>query len=513
MSGEAAAGHPELGGRFRRGLGLSLLNTLLSRLGTFLLGVLLARLLAPEDFGLYAAALVVQSLLLTFNDLGAAASVVRHSGDVRPLLPTAWTVAVCGGTAAFALCLVIAPALATGLGSPQATDIVRLLSANVFLDGFAAVPGALLTRELRQASRLVADLSGVVVNLACTGALALAGFGAWALAIGHVSGTLVVVVLLLCVSKQLPHFGFSRAHFGEVAGYGITVVASGMVIVLANAVPQVVTGSLLGATALGFFYLANNVANWPVSIVSTTVERVALATFSRARDRGVDLNVAAGEVVGLVGIAVLPGGLALAILSGPIVQVVYGSAWAPAAFVLSALAIAAVARVLTDLAFHLLLAVGAPLSSALIQLSWLVALIPATVVAALFWGVVGIGWAQAAVAVVVAIPVHAYGLRRAGVSLGALAKGLAYPALAGVLAVAGLLAIRALAPDPLLDVALGGALTAAIVGVGWYARRHHIDRALNGANPIDQSQPSGQGSTLTDSSTSAVDNKPTLERS
>ncbi|WP_086789910.1 lipopolysaccharide biosynthesis protein, partial [Crossiella equi] len=386
---------PELAGRFRRGLGLSLLNTMLSRLGTFALGVLLARLLVPEDFGLYATALVVQSLLLTFNDLGAAASVVRHSGDVRPLLPTAWTVAVCGGTAAFALCLVLAPALATGLGSPGATDIVRLLSANVFLDGFAAVPGALLTRELRQASRLVADLCGVVVNLGLTCGLALAGFGAWALAVGHVSGTLVVVVLLLFVTRQWPRFGFDREHFREVGRYGITVVASGILIVMANALPQVVTGSFLGATALGFFYLANNVANWPVSIVSTTVERVALATFSRARDRGVDLDRAAGEVVGLVGIAVVPGGLALAILAGPIVEVVYGSDWAPAAHVLSGLAIAAVARVLADLAFHLLLAVGAPLSSALIQLWWLLALVPATVAAALVWGLVGISWAQA----------------------------------------------------------------------------------------------------------------------
>ncbi|WHT21100.1 oligosaccharide flippase family protein [Crossiella sp. CA-258035] len=481
MSTDGGIGQAELGGRFRRGLGLSLLNTLLSRLGTFLLGVLLARLLAPEDFGLYAAALVVQMLLLTFNDLGAAASVVRHSGDVRPLLPTAWTVAVCGGTTAFALCLVAAPALAAGLGSPQATDIVRLLAANVFLDGFAAVPGALLTRELRQASRLVADLSGVVVNLALTGALALSGFGAWSLAIGHVSGTAVVVVVLLFVSRQWPRFGFDREHFGEVGRYGVTVVASGMVIVLSNAVPQVVAGSILGATALGFFYLANNVANWPVSIVSTTLERVALATFSRARDRGVDLNLAAGEVVGLVGIAVLPGGLALAILSGPIVEVVYGSAWAPAAHVLSALAIAAVARVLTDLAFHLLLAVGAPLSSALVNVSWLVALVPATVAAAMVWGLVGIGWAQAVVAFVVAVPVHAWRLHRAGISLAALAKGLAYPALAGLLAVAGLLAIRAFADSPLLDVALGAALTAAVVGVGWYTRRHHIDRALNGA--------------------------------
>ncbi|WP_030104565.1 oligosaccharide flippase family protein, partial [Actinoalloteichus caeruleus] len=61
-----------LGARVRRGLGLSLANTLLSRVGTFAMGIVLARLLAPDEFGVYAAALVVQHLLLAVNDLGAA---------------------------------------------------------------------------------------------------------------------------------------------------------------------------------------------------------------------------------------------------------------------------------------------------------------------------------------------------------------------------------------------------------------------------------------------------------
>ncbi|WP_157163139.1 oligosaccharide flippase family protein, partial [Actinoalloteichus spitiensis] len=86
-----AAGHPGeqgdggggLGARVRRGLGLSLANTLLSRVGTFAMGIALARLLAPDEFGAYAAALVVQNLLLAVNDLGAAAAVVRQPGSGR----------------------------------------------------------------------------------------------------------------------------------------------------------------------------------------------------------------------------------------------------------------------------------------------------------------------------------------------------------------------------------------------------------------------------------------------
>ncbi|MFB9909146.1 oligosaccharide flippase family protein [Allokutzneria oryzae] len=482
MSGNApeveAAPQAGLAGRFKRGLWLSLLNTLLSRLGTFAMGIVLARLLAPEEFGLYATALVVQGLLLTFNDLGAAASVVRRSGDVRPLLPTAWTMSVLGGIVAFGACAVSAPALSSALGSPHATEIVRFLAINVLLDGFAAVPGAMLTRELAQARRLVADLAGSVLNLALTGTLAFLGHGAWSLAIGHVSGTALVVVLLVALSGQWPRFGFSKEHFAEVGGYGASVVASSILVMLAQSVPQVVTGSVLGATALGFFYLANNVANWPVSIVSTTVERVALATFSRAREHGSDLDRAAAGVIGLVGVAVMPGGVALALLAEPIVDVVYGAQWGPAAMVLAGLAVAAVGRVFADLAFHLLLAVGAPLSSALIQLWWLLTLVPATVVAARLWGLAGIGWAQAAVALLVAVPVHAWGLRKAGIRVSSLVRGIVPPSLSAAATGGGLVLVRAFSPSPLLSVVLGGVLTGGVVAFGWFRYRHTLDEAL-----------------------------------
>ncbi|RJQ78022.1 lipopolysaccharide biosynthesis protein [Pseudonocardiaceae bacterium YIM PH 21723] len=483
-----------LGNRFRRSLKLSLLNTLLSRLGTFAMGVLLARLLAPEEFGIYATALVVQNLLLTFNDMGTAAAVVRHNGNVKPLLRTAWTVSVFGGVVAFLICLMAAPALATALGSPHATDIVRFLAVNALLDGFAAVPGALLTRELRQARRLVADLSGTVLNLVLTGALALAGFGPWALAIGHVSGTALVVVLLLALTGHRPSFGFDREHFREVAQYGVTVMASALLLVVLQSTPQAATGTLLGATALGFFYIANNVANWPVSLITTTVERVALATFARAKETGMDLNRAASGVIGLVAVAAVPGGIALAMMSGDIVRVVYGKSWMPAAAVLSGLAVAAVARVLCELVFNLLVAVGATLSSVLLQVVWLAALVPATVFAGMHWGLAGIGWAQAVVALFVAFPVHAWGIRQAGLKLSALAKGLALPAFTGLIALAALFTVRELELDPLLNLVVGGVVTGALVGIGYFRVRHQVEAALNPS-------PNGSEST-TESSTS-----------
>lgn len=497
-----------MGGRFRRGLRLSLLNTVLSRAGTFLLGVLLARLFVPEQFGVYAAALVVQQLLLTVNDLGAAAALVRRptaagesSGGVageptdrgpttdgaRPdsidaMLPTAWTLSLLWSAVGAVICLLSAGGLAGILGSPAATDLIRVMSVTLILDGLASVPAAVLTRELRQARRLAADVSGMALNLTLTALLAIGGLGPWALVIGNVCGTAVTAVLVMALAGVWPRLGFDRRYGAEITRCGATMLGASILFVIVQATPQSVTGSLLGASALGFFYLASNMANWPAVLVSVTVERVALATFSRARDAGRDLSSAVAAVLGLVCAVVLPGGVALAVLAGPLVEVVYGSRWSPASAALAGLALAAMARVVVELIFALLIAVDEMASSVLLVASWAAVSVPATLWAAGNWGLSGVAWAQASVALLVAIPIHLIALRRARVSILRVLAGSLVPLLAAAVCGLTLLGVRALTLPSLIELAIGGALVGATVFVGVLRAQRRVEMALGDAD-------------------------------
>ncbi|ASO22912.1 PST family polysaccharide transporter [Actinoalloteichus hoggarensis] len=577
-AGEASEGRARrdtrsLGGRFRRGLRLSLLNTVLSRAGTFLLGMLLARLLVPEQFGVYAAALVVAQLLLTVNDLGAAAALVRRpdapvratsdptsarpeagasvglaavhggpdrlvAGDPRAVeaavetgadaprsadetsssrdaettgvdgvgaeaveadaidavLPTAWTLSVLWGAVGAVICLVSAPWLADLLGSPAATDLIRVMAVTLLLDGFASVPAAMLTRELRQARRLVADVSGMAVNLTVTTLLALGGLGPWALVIGNVTGTVVTVVLVMGLARVWPRFGFDRAHGAEITRCGAAMLGASVLLVVVQATPQAVTGSLLGAGTLGFFYLASNMANWPAVLVSATVERVALATFSRARDAGHDLSRAVSAVLGLVCAVVLPGGVALAILAEPLIEVVYGPRWSLASAALSGLALVSVARVIAELVFSLLIAVDAMASSVLLLACWAAASIPATIWAAQVWGLAGVAWAQASAALLVALPIHLLALRRARVSLRTVVGGAAVPLFSALGCGAVLTGLRGLGLPVLIEILLGGLVVGAVVTGGVLRAQHRVTAALGTTGTTAAETPAWDGS-------------------
>jgi PST family polysaccharide transporter len=362
------------------------------------------------------------------------------------------------------------------LGSDGADNLVRILAITVFLDGFAAVPGAMLARGLKQGRRMIADLSGTAVNLAVTCGMAIAGFGAMSLVAGQVLGTAVVVIFLLVLTKMLPRPGFDKIAFGEVVRVGGAVTLSSLLWVALQFVPQTVVGHLLGTTALGFFYLALNMAGWPASIISTTVDRVALAIFSNSRDAGISVDKAAGEVLGLVSVVALPVCAFLGVLSPDVIEVVYGSRWSPAAGVLTGLSLLVAVRMLTDVVFQLLISIGANKSSVASQVIWLIALVPATFAAALWGNVATVGIAVGLVAIFVAVPVHAWVLRGAGMRLSLLVKGLSYPLVLTAGTIVVQFAIRWYARPALLAVVLAGLVTVAIVAVSFKQARARLAR-------------------------------------
>ncbi|MGH4009574.1 MAG: oligosaccharide flippase family protein [Pseudonocardiaceae bacterium] len=467
-----------LGDRFHRGLMISLLNTTISRMGMFLLGVVLARLLVPEAFGIYATALVVQNMLIMVGDIGSAAAIVRRRGPVAPLLPTAWTLSLIGGMLSCGIGVALAPQLAGAFGVSAATGVLQLMAGRLLLDGLASVPAGMLARDLLQGRRLVADVSGMAVNIGVTASLALGGAGPWSLAIGNVGGTVVTLGMLVALSRQWPRFGFERSHAGEIIRYGSAMAGSAFLLVALQGTPQLVTGAVLGVTALGYFFIASNVANWPVTVISTSLERVALATFSRVAELGADVSQAASRMIGLIGGVVLTVGGALAVLAAPLIEVVYGRTWLPAAGALSGLALATVGRVVSELVMNVLLAAGSTLGAVIPQVCWLTVLIPSTVLGGHYWGITGVGWAQAAAAALVALPLHLWFLRRAGVSLRTLSRGCALPLALAAATVLTLLGIRQISASSILILAVGGAITACAVLAGYLRLRRDTMAAM-----------------------------------
>jgi O-antigen/teichoic acid export membrane protein len=380
------------------GLRWSLVNLAGVRVLTFLSGIVMARLLVPHDFGVYAVSLVVAQALLEIDNVGVTQALVRWQGPIARLLPTAMSLSLIASIALYALVFVSAPWLADMLRAPQAEWPIRVLALIAIVDGFAAVPAAALTRSFRQDHRAVADVGGLVVNVALGIVLAISGAGVWSFVIARVAGNAVACIVVIAFAKVPIRPGFDRTIARELLSFGIPLASSGLVSYALLNIDYMLIGRLLGSVALGYYVLAFNLASTPVNIITAAVRRVSVAGFARFVSDPDRLRQAFLSSLRLMLVAALLLGVALSVLCGPLIRVVYGSQWEQSAKVLGCLALMGSARVVINLVEDLMIALGRAPWVLGLQSIWLVLLAPAVYVAASHGGIREVAVTEAVVA-------------------------------------------------------------------------------------------------------------------
>lgn len=444
--------------RARRALGWSIINQIVGRTGTTLMGIVLARILLPEDYGVFAVALVALNGLLSMNELGVSVAIVRWPTDVSRIAPTVKTLALGSSAIVYIGMFFAAPQVAHLLNAPEATGVLRVLTLAVLIDALTAVPAALMTREFMQKERLVVDTAGFVVGFATAIGLAVAGYGPWALVWSVLLGNVVNGLFILKFAPIRYRWGFKREVARELLAFGLPLaIASLFVMALLN-IDYVVVGSQLGPEQLGFYLLAFNLCMWPVNMFSAPARRVSLPLFAKLHAGKTDPSNAFVPVCSLLLLVTLPACLLLAAFAEPLVRLVYGDIWAPAATVLPWLMLLALARVMGELVYDFLVALGHSRPNLIIQVVWLAGLAIALPIGIRAGGIEGVAIGHAVVAVVVVAPMYAYFLNRSGVSLRAMASQLSRPVAGTALAAVASLLVGSLVPGQIAQLLLGGAL-------------------------------------------------------
>jgi O-antigen/teichoic acid export membrane protein len=456
-----------LAAQAQRALGVNLLNTLASRLGMLAIGVALARILGPEEFGTFAVALLALLAVLSFSELGVSLAIVRWPGSPREIAPTVATLSTLSSVAFAAVSIAVAPWFCAALGAPDATSVVRVLAFSVIISGVVATPAALLQREFRAGRRMLIDQISNWLGAIVSIATALSGMGAMSLGVGRLAGAVVGAVMFVWFEPV--RFGFDRAIAKRLLEFGLPLAGSSIVVFSVKYVDQFLVGSVIGPVALGFYVLAFNLSNWPVAVFSQPVREVSPAAFARLQHDPPALRSAFVSSVGLLTAVTLPVCLVLTGAADPLITIVYGSEWAPAAAALGWLGLLAGLRILFELVYDYFVVLGSTRVVFTVQVIWLVALAPALYVGAQLAGIAGAAAAHVAVAVLVVLPMYLWELRRAGVPWRPLAAGVALPIGCGVLvALVALAAARLIAFDAL---AVGVACVAALAALGVEARR------------------------------------------
>lgn len=448
----APAPAPSLGRKVGSAAKWSLINTVVMRLGNFATGIVLARFfLGPEAWGVYGIAQTVLLVLLSANELGVSLAIVRWEGDPRRFAPTVLTLSAASSCLLYAVLFAVAPAVAGVLGSPEASGVLRVMCLCVVLDGLSQVPAGFLTREFAQGRRMAVDGLNFVLSTAVTLLLAVEGFGAMSFAWGSVVGNVAALIGCCLAAPGTLKFGWDREQARALLKFGLPLAGASMLALGVVNVDTMVVGSALDPLALGFYVLAFNISGWPVRIISEAARRVSFAGFSRLADSPQALAAGFARALGVVMAGTVPICVLLAALAAPVVELIYGERWLPAARALPWLMALGLVRIGCELAYDCLVAIGHRRSLIGVQGLWLIVLIPALVIGARTGGIVGVAQGHVLVAGAVVVPVFLLALHRGGIRLGTVARACAWPLLGGAVMSAVLL---------LLERYLGGGVLA-----------------------------------------------------
>lgn len=472
-----------LGGAVRRGLMWSSINSLVLRMGGLVVGIVLARILAPEQFGVYALALTVQAILMTLADLGLSADLIR-SDNPQAIAPTVATLGAMSGATLGLAMAATAPWAASLLGSPESAGVIAALSLTLVLAGLGVVPFATLSRRFEQKKLFNIAIVDFVIGTSITLGLIFSGWGVMALAVGRIAAQLSTLILQYILAGERPHFGWDRGQIRPVLAFGLPIAGANLLSWALLNIDNVAVSRMVGPMALGFYVLAFNISSWPMNALGQAIRAVALPAFAQSKNSA-GRDRAFEHALALTWAVSLPAGVLLAVVAGPVVHLLYGERWAAAVPVLQALGLFGSMRAAFDLAASYLMARGATRDVLWVQVAWFLALVPAIVLGIIWFGLPGAGWSHVAVGLAVA-GFYAAALRRHGAALVPLWRVVWPPILAVVPASVAAWAAASIQHTALLGMLLGGFSGVAVYGLlmfRWIMRRMRLIRQTSSEDP------------------------------
>jgi len=321
--------------------------------------LVLAWLLTPEDFGLLGLAMIFILFIQPVGDLGLAAAIVQKKETEEPALSTAFWANLVLSLLLAALTYVSAELITSFLGDASAAPLLRVLSIIFPISALAVVPTALLVKELKFQQVTMRQFAGQVAFGVVGLSMAALGAGVWSLVGATVAQRLADAVVLWAVVPWRPRLIFDRGSLRELLDFGFWAMSASL---FANSISNIdyfVVGRWLGTEALGYYTLAFQLAVSPQRRLIGVLRKVAFPAFSLVQDDLGRLKRGFLEGTQHLSVVLVPFGLLLATLGPWFIAAVYGPKWLPSARPLQILAIAGILYGF-DIAESLYFAAGRP---------------------------------------------------------------------------------------------------------------------------------------------------------
>jgi len=356
--------------------------------------IVVARLLAPEEYGLAMLALVFASLVLVFSDLALGAALVQRKNLTEGDRSTAFWITIGSGIVFTVLGFALSGPVAALYGEPDVRPLLAVLSLSFIITALGATQQSLLLREMNFRRLETLTVVGTLAGTVAAVTVAIAGGGAWAIIAQQLAGALITSILMWRASSWRPTLTFSLESARFLANFSGFLVGSRLMYYLHQNADRFLIGRYLGTASLGAYAVAYNVMLAPAARIAQPIQRVLAPAFARMQDEPERIAAAWARVTRLVGMVTIPGLIGVVVVAPDLVPVVLGDQWLAAVPVVQLLAWVGILQALQTVNVDILMARGRTRTLFKFTTCFCIAHVIAFVIG-LQWGIVGVAAAYA----------------------------------------------------------------------------------------------------------------------
>lgn len=323
--------------------------------------MVLARLLVPQDFGVMAIVIAASGIFEAFGEVGVRQSVIHNTrGAEAEYLNVAWWLQAVRSLGLFLVVFFIAPWIGLFYNKPELTLFLRIVFVAMVFNGIMSPRAYVLEKELQFGRWVFINYGSTILGSIFTITLALWIRNIWALVIGFTAEGLLRCLLSFILCPFWPRFRIDRVSLNELLRYARGMFGLTLITIVSMQIDVVVVGKVVSAEQLGMYVLALALARQPAGLLFKITGPVLLPAFAEKQDKKQNLCRIVLKAIRISFLIGVPVYVLLAIFSGQVLSVIYGSQYATVALPFGIMCIAMLVRMQGSILALVYQAIGTP---------------------------------------------------------------------------------------------------------------------------------------------------------
>jgi O-antigen/teichoic acid export membrane protein len=298
------------------------------QIGQFVVSIVLARILLPEDFGLLGMLAIFIALSQTFIESGMGLGLIQRQDRTDIDFSTVFVFNLAVSSLFYLLLFFSAPFIASYFSQPKLIDLTRVLGLNLFISSLAIVQRTKLTIEIDFKAIAKTNVIGVIIGGLTGVAAAMNGFGVWSLVIQTLLGAFASAVSLWFFSHWIPSIAFSKESFKNLFGFGSKLLLSGLYAQILTNVYNICIGKYYPIASLGFYTRVKGFADISAGTITSILQQATFPILASVQNDKEKLVSVYSRMIRMSSFIIIPMMTLIALLAKPIVILLLTEKWA-----------------------------------------------------------------------------------------------------------------------------------------------------------------------------------------